>query len=92
MMTIVLIHGLGQSFHSWDKVLPHLKTIHKHFCVDLPPSTPPKSVDSSFLSKRLFCKACDGIDGRIHVVAFSLDGVLALDYALQHADRLESLT
>lgn len=37
MMTIVLIHGLGQSFHIWDKVLPHLKTIHKHVCVDLLP-------------------------------------------------------
>ena len=92
---IVLVHGLGLHRHSWQWQIPALSLHHRVITFDLhghgesslPPVKPSLTVFSEQLSELL------GHMGivRATVFGFSLGGMIARRFAMDHADRLEGL-
>lgn len=92
---IVLVHGLGLNRHSWQWQIPALSRHHRVITFDLhghgesslPPVKPSLSVFSEQLSELL-----DHLGiVRATVFGFSLGGMIARRFAMDHADRLEGL-
>jgi pimeloyl-ACP methyl ester carboxylesterase len=92
---IALVHGLGLNRHSWQWQVPALSTTHRVITFDLhghgdssvPPHTPSLSVFSGQLVELL-----DHLGiARASVFGFSLGGMIARRFAMDHAVRLETL-
>ncbi len=89
MTRMVLLHGLGQTADSWRDVLRELdggETLCPQI-FQLPTDGP---LDYPRLYRAL-CGYLDGVPGRFVLCGLSLGGVLALQYAIEHGDRLSSL-
>ena len=92
---IALVHGLGLNRHSWQWQVPALSGTHRIITFDLhghgdssvPPTTPSLTVFSDQLAELL---GHLGI-ARASVFGFSLGGMIARRFAMDHADRLETL-
>ena len=92
---IVLVHGLGLNRHSWQWQLPALAKSYRVITFDLfghgdsavPPSAPSLSLFSSQILELLDLL---GIS-RAAVAGFSLGGMIARRFAMDHADRLWAL-
>lgn len=87
-MEHIFLHGLGQSPESWNGVLEQLDT-HAN-CPDLSTLSSATPLTYSGLY-RGFSEKCDTTEGKIHLCGLSLGGVLALNYALEHPDKVYSL-
>ena len=92
---IALVHGLGLNRHSWQWQVPALSGAHRVITFDLhghgdssvPPTTPSLTVFSEQLAELL-----DHLGiARASVFGFSLGGMIARRFAMDHADRLETL-
>ena len=92
---IALVHGLGLNRHSWQWQVPALAGTHRVITFDLhghgdssvPPTTPSLTVLSDQLAELL-----DHLGiARASVFGFSLGGMIARRFAMDHADRLETL-
>ena len=92
---IVLVHGLGLNRHSWQWQIPALSRHHRVITFDLhghgesslPPVKPSLTVFSEQLSELL-----DHLGiVRATVFGFSLGGMIARRFAMDHADRIEGL-
>ena len=92
---IVLVHGLGLNRHSWQWQVPALSSGHRVITYDLhghgessvPPQTPSLTVFSDQLAELL-----DHIGlTKASVFGFSLGGMIARRFAMDHASRLEAL-
>jgi pimeloyl-ACP methyl ester carboxylesterase len=92
---IVLVHGLGLNRHSWQWQVPALSRTHRVITFDLqghgdssvPPHTPSLTAFSEQLAELL-----DHLGiARASVFGFSLGGMIARRFAMDHADRLETL-
>jgi pimeloyl-ACP methyl ester carboxylesterase len=92
---IALVHGLGLNRHSWQWQVPALSGTHRIITFDLyghgdssvPPTTPSLTVFSHQLVELL-----DHLGiARASVFGFSLGGMIARRFAMDHADRLETL-
>lgn len=92
---IALVHGLGLNRHSWQSQVPALAGTHRVITFDLhghgdssvPPTTPSLTVFSDQLAELL-----DHLGiARASVFGFSLGGMIARRFAMDHADRLETL-
>ena len=92
---IALVHGLGLNRHSWQWQVPALSGTHRVITFDLhghgdssvPPTTPSLTVFSDQLTELL-----DHLGiARASVFGFSLGGMIARRFAMDHADRLETL-
>ena len=92
---VALVHGLGLNRHSWQwqvpALSPHFRVItfdlHGHGDSSAPPRTPSLTVFSEQLAELL-----DHLDiARASVFGFSLGGMIARRFAMDHADRLEAL-
>ncbi|MDO5100676.1 MAG: alpha/beta hydrolase [Eubacteriales bacterium] len=88
-MSHILIHGLGQTASAWEQTINELQIdteIHCpnvfHLCVG--------SMKYSNLYKG-FSEYCDTVDDKLHLCGLSLGGMLALQYAISHSDRVGSL-
>ena len=89
-MRYIYVHGLGQSSDSWEQVIAMTDT-----------SADSESVNLSALSQGnaasyadiygAFCAHCDKIPDRLSLCGLSLGGVLALNYALEHPQRVSSM-
>lgn len=87
-MAFILVHGLGQDASSWDEIKAHL---------DMHVDTP--DLFELLKGKRYryqdlynaFCEYLDHFDGPLSICGLSLGGILALDYAKHHPDRVRSL-
>ena len=87
-MVNIVLHGLGQKPASWEKVkscvgdteliIPDLFALVKS----------PIDYDILF---RAFEEYCDGIKDDLNLGGLSMGGVIALDYASRHPDRVNSL-
>lgn len=92
---IALVHGLGLNRHSWQWQVPALAATHRVITYDLhghgdssvPPRTPSLGVFSEQLAELLDHL---GID-RASVFGFSLGGMIARRFAMDHGDRLQAL-
>lgn len=88
-MRCVLIHGLGQTTESWNPVVSHL---HRQdvCCPDLFPIPQNEPLTYPALY-RTFAGYCSGLDNTVDLCGLSLGGVLALNYAIDHPEKVHSL-
>ena len=92
---IALVHGLGLNRHSWRWQVPALSSTHRVITFDLhghgDSSVPPQRPSLTVFSEQLV----DLLDhlgiARASVFGFSLGGMIARRFAMDHADRLDTL-
>lgn len=86
----MLLHGLGQNSDSWKKVIDCLPPEQKEqlYTPDLFTLTEEISYEGLY---RGWEQSCQKLPGRLHLCGLSLGAVLALDYAIRHPQKVESL-
>lgn len=84
----ILVHGLGQSSSSWDKVCEYLDFDCR--CPNLSELIAGKTVNYSNLYEG-FSGYCETLPERINLCGLSLGGILALNYAVDFSNRVNSL-
>ena len=94
---VVLLHGAmyDESRFIWDQLFPYLAVSHHVFAVDTPrhgKSRPWEGV----LSQAKLLEILDGVFDalqlrRFQLVGLSMGGALAIGYAAQHPDRVQSM-
>lgn len=89
-MTYLLLHGLGQTAASWDRVRDTLVCGAEAVCPDLPEllGDGPCRYDTLYAA---FSACCDGISGPVSLCGLSLGGILAMQYAMEHPAKVCSL-
>lgn len=86
-MKNILLHGLGQRAASWDKTLAGLNVgAERPGLAELMGN----EVSYPVLYKG-FCDYCAQFPEKVNLCGLSLGGVLALNYAAEHPDRVNSL-
>ena len=89
-MERVFVHGLGQTPTAWEKVLLHVNDGEHSLCPDLIVFGRNKDVSYENLYKGLV-EFCNNIDAPIDLCGLSLGGVLALNYAIDNPEKVNSL-
>lgn len=89
-MNSILVHGLGQTASSWEKVKTRLRLGGEVFCPDLYAIAGTEQIDYLAIYSA-FSVYCDQIEGSLYLCGLSLGAVLALQYALEHPERVDSL-
>lgn len=85
----IFLHGLGQTVASWDKVLSVLR-IQAPVCLDLFSMLKGQNINYPNLFRQ-FEKSCNEYHGKISICGISLGAVLALNYAVEHLQKVRSL-
>ncbi len=89
-MQQIYLHGLGQTPNSWEKTIIQLKTEAYSICPDLVELI--RGQDATYQNLyKAFSKMCDSFDAKIDLCGLSLGGVLALNYACEYPERVNSL-
>ncbi len=89
-MKQIYIHGLGQVSDSWNKVVEQLHTTENSICPNLPKLIHGKCATYQNLYTS-FSALCDEIEEPISLCGLSLGGVLALNYTIDHPEKVEKL-
>lgn len=91
-MKQVYIHGLGQRSASWEKMLSllHTKEDNQTVCQDLAEIVREEEVNYKNLYQA-FSNFCNEMDGSIDLCGLSLGGVIALNYAIDYPEKVNSL-
>lgn len=90
-MPYIFVHGLGQTASAWDKVLERLGSQPECLCPDLPELIRGKEVKQYAELYEIFSGYCDRVSGLVHLCGLSLGGILALNYTIDHPDKVLSL-
>ncbi len=90
-MENIFIHGLGQTAQSWQKTIDALDAKTNIHCPNLPDIIQNDEVNFPNLYKG-FSKYCGNLPGKINICGLSLGSVIALQYAIENPDRINSLT
>ena len=85
----IFLHGLGQTAASWDKVFSVLR-ISDPVCPDLFSMLKGQNINYPTLFKQ-FEKNCNEYHGKVSICGISLGAVLALNYAIEHLQKVQSL-
>ncbi|MCM1091785.1 MAG: alpha/beta hydrolase [Muribaculum sp.] len=86
----IFIHGLGQTPASWDDLIAQLDLDKYSVCPNLTEICQGERAAYKNLYEG-FTKACSKFDGLIDLCGLSLGGVLALNYAIEHSEKVNSL-
>lgn len=89
-MTTVFLHGLGQTGASWNETISQLPKDNGYRCPNLPELLAGRQANFQNLYAALE-EYCSQITGTFCLCGLSLGGVLALQYAADHPERLHSL-
>ena len=91
-MKLILLHGSGQKASSWDKTIAYLKEMRGReiICPELQDILGNKEASYKNLCAS-FADYCSNIDGRVDICGLSLGGIIGLEYALEHPEKLRSL-
>ncbi len=89
-MQQIYLHGLGQTPNSWKKTIMQLRPAAHSICPDLAELVQGQDATYQNLYKA-FSEKCDGFDEKIDLCGLSLGGVLALNYACEHPEKVNSL-
>ena len=89
-MKKILIHGSGHKSTSWNKVLLYMKNSKEILCPNLSSILNNKEASYDNLYSA-FIEYCNESDGKINLCGLSLGGVLALNYAIDFPDKVQSL-
>lgn len=87
-MDLIFLHGLGQNPSSWNETLSFLPQCIKAYCSDLLNLCEDKAYEKIYLA---FENYVDNFSNPINLCGISLGAVLALNYTLNHADKVSSL-
>lgn len=89
-MKQIYLHGLGQNPDSWSKVIEQLEDAEHSMCPDL--SELVQGQDTTYQNLyAAFSAMCDEIEEDICLCGLSLGGVLALNYAIEHPEKIKGL-
>lgn len=88
-MKNILIHGLGQNEKAWDKVIKELSDDVKVLCPNLF-GLVKKGMNYKNLYKA-FSSYCNDKKEKLNLCGLSLGGILAIDYAKQYPEKVNSL-
>lgn len=86
----IFLHGLGQTPVSWENVIAQLKLAERSVCPDLTKLCQGGQATYKNLYEGLY-KMCSELDEPINLCGLSLGGVLALNYAIEHPGKVNSL-
>lgn len=89
-MAYVFIHGLGQNASSWNQPLSYLAKHRRVTCPDLSKMLYEKEATYKNLYNS-FIQHCEQINHPLHLCGLSLGGILALNYAIDYPEKVESL-
>lgn len=89
-MKQIYVHGLGQTPMSWDKTLSKLSVSESVACPDLTKLIQHNDVSYHNLYDA-FASFCNGLETPIDLCGLSLGGVLALNYAIDYPENIQSL-
>ena len=89
-MSVVYLHGLGQTPASWEAVLRVLGQESGGLCPDLFGLIRGKEVCYENLYQA-FSRYCGALPAPLTLCGLSLGGVLALQYGIEHSDRVGAL-
>ena len=89
-MKKIFIHGSGHKATSWKKTIENIKNNNDVLCPELSSILNGKEATYNNLYSS-FVKYCNNIDGKIDLCGLSLGGILALNYALDFPNKLNSL-
>ncbi|MGB4984268.1 MAG: alpha/beta fold hydrolase [Erysipelotrichaceae bacterium] len=89
-MNKIFIHGLGQNSDSWSDVISKFTASDNCFCPNLKSLLGVKKVTFNNIYES-FCHYCDTYNGKIDLCGISLGGMLALKYAIDNPQKVNSL-
>ena len=91
-MKYLYLHGLGQSVDSWNGVIRTVEAgaEDNSVCLDLPEMLRGRTASYSNLYAA-FSEICDAEKEEIILCGLSLGGVLALNYAIDHPQKVKAL-
>ncbi len=93
--TIALIHGLGLNRQMWQWQIPALSERYRVLSFDLfghgESPTPDTKPDLHLFSEQLYRLLAEHEIDRCAVIGFSLGGMIARRFAMDHADRVSAL-
>lgn len=89
-MRQIYLHGLGQTSASWEKVIAQGKGAENSVCPDLTELCQGKQATYHNLYEG-FSHVCSKVDEPVDLCGLSLGGVLALQYTIEHPERVNSL-
>lgn len=89
-MAYIFIHGLGQTPESWDQVISHMSLTEKVMCPNLPALIHGQECNYKNLYAA-FCRCCETESDGMNLCGLSLGGILALNYAIDHPEKIKSL-
>ena len=90
-MVNILVHGLGQTEKSWDKIIeeldksnikaknPNLFELAKNYEINY---------ENIY---RTFCDYCNSFKEKLNLCGLSLGGILSIDYAIEYPDKVNSI-
>ena len=89
-MKKILVHGSGHKATSWKKTIEYMKDNKDILCPNL--SSILNGKDASYTNLySAFTEYCNEINGKINLCGLSLGGILALNYALDFPEKVQSL-
>lgn len=91
-MINILIHGLGQNETSWNTVKNQLNI--KEMNVENPNLfNLAKNYQLTYENLlNVFTDYCNSFNDKLNLVGLSLGGILAIDYAISHSEKVNSIT
>ncbi len=90
MATKVFVHGSGHKAASWDQTISYMADAEDIRCPELSSILGGERASYENLYAA-FVTYCNEIDGQIHLCGLSLGGILALNYALDHPQKVKTL-
>lgn len=88
-MPIVFLHGLGQKPEDWNPVVNRLAKGSQALCPNL--YALERDGEDYPALYGAFERYCESLEGQLDLCGLSLGGVLALQYASEHPERVNSL-
>ena len=93
---VLMIMGLGSSAKAWYRLLPHIARHHRAIVFDNRGTGQSDRVSGRLTMNDLVCDALAVLDAagerRAHVLGASMGGMIAQHVALDHRERVKSLT
>jgi len=86
----IYLHGLGQTPVSWEQTIAALRPAGNSVCPNLAGLI--RGEDAAYQNLYpAFCELCGQFEKKIDLCGLSLGGVLALNYAIDHPEKVRSL-
>lgn len=86
----IYLHGLGQTADSWSKIISQLHPDKDVMCPNLADLLKGKDPTYHNLYSS-FSAMCDAVEGSLCLCGLSLGGVVALNYAIDHPEKVQQL-